>query len=76
MISKKITLHNIIHYLLIIICIMGVLLFVSEIVSALIDTESYHLDMRCSGGIRVSVCISLGVYYQFYIYYLLFLCHS
>ena len=42
MISKKITLHDIIHYLLIIICIMGVLLYVSEIVSALIDTESYH----------------------------------
>ena len=42
MISKKVKLHNIIHYLLIIICIMGVLLFVSEIVSALIDTESYH----------------------------------
>ena len=42
MISKKVKLHKIIHYLLIIICIMGVLLFVSEIVSALIDTESYH----------------------------------
>ena len=42
MISKKIKLHNIIHYLLTIICLMGVLLYVSEIVSALIDTESYH----------------------------------
>ena len=68
MISKKITLHNIIHYLLIIICIMGVLLFVSEIVSALIDTESYHFGHEMFWWYR-----SLGVYIFWCMLHILYL---
>ena len=73
MISKKITLHNIIHYLLIIICIMGVLLFVSEIVSALIDTESYHFGHEMfwyyeSLGVYIFWCVLNILYFLFAIF--------
>lgn len=57
MISKKVKLHKIIHYLLITICIPFILLDVYEITLATIDTESYHFGNEMFWWHR-----SLGVY--------------
>lgn len=68
MISKKVKLHKITHYLLIAICLPCILLDVYEITSAIIDTESYHFGNEMFWWHR-----SLGIYIFWCILHILYL---
>ncbi len=71
--GKKIKLSKIIHYLLITICLASILLDVREIVSAAIDTESYHFGHELfwyykSLGVYVFWCVLNILYFLFAIF--------
>lgn len=64
---RRLKLYEIIHYLLITICLPLILLDVYEITSAIIDTESYHFGNEMFWWHR-----SLGVYISWCILHILY----